>query len=50
MARLGIAIGSGGIGGIGSDAGESRARIDKCVAAMVELSEIGYEVEHISGD
>lgn len=35
VARLGVAIGSGGIGGEGSDGAASRTKIDKCVAAMV---------------
>lgn len=50
LARLGVAIGSGGIGGEGSDGAASRVRIEKCVAAMVLLSEIRFGGEDNIGD
>ena len=45
MARQGLAMGSGGIGGIGSDGTLSGTRSDKCGAGVVTSSEVNLEVE-----
>ena len=45
VARVGIAIGSGGIGGNGRDGGRSGARNDKCGPAVLKSGEIRVEVE-----
>ena len=45
VARLGSAIGSGGIGGSGSEGAESGDMIRECGASVMDSNDVRFEVE-----